>query len=135
MVGAHTRTPQLQDRQQRIRELAHRIWEEAGRPSGQDDLHWRIACHTYELSLKREQRLEAQMRSLDDIIAGAQETVARALREAFDEGRAHTASELKSRMAALFEDLVSGHVGAHHESAPHIGAHDRQTSNHEQSQS
>jgi flagellar biosynthesis/type III secretory pathway protein FliH len=94
-----------------------------------------MACHTYELSLEREQRLEADMRSLDDIIAGAQETVARALREAFDEGRAHTASELKNRMAALFEDLVSGHVGAHQESAPHIPPHDRQTSNHEQGRS
>jgi flagellar biosynthesis/type III secretory pathway protein FliH len=126
---------QLQDREQRIREVAYRIWEEAGRPSGQDNSHWRMACHTYELSLMRQQRLEAGMRSLDDIIAGAQEAVARALREAFDEGRAHTASELKNRMAALFEDLITGHVGAQQGSTPHTPSNNGQTSNHEQNRS
>jgi hypothetical protein len=105
-------TTNLQHREQRIREIAHRIWEQAGRPSGQDAVHWQMACHSFELSLAREQSSEVGMRSLDEIIAGAQEVVARSLREAFDEGRAHTASELKNRMASLFEDLVSGHRGA-----------------------
>jgi hypothetical protein len=74
------------------------------------------------------------MRSLDEIIAGAQEALARALREAFDEGRAHTASELKNRMAALFEDLVSGHVGGHRGGAAPAPSHEGQSSNHGQGQ-
>jgi hypothetical protein len=58
---------------------------------------------------------EVGMRGLDEIVADAQKAVEVSLREAFDAGRSHTASELKSRMAALFEDLVSGHVGTHRE--------------------
>jgi hypothetical protein len=120
----------LQDREQGIREIAHRLWEEAGRPSGQEVLHWQMACHTWELSQEPEQDSEVGMRSLDEIIAGAQEAVARSLRDAFDEGRAHTASELKNRMASLFEDLVSGPVGAHR-GAP-TPAHSHDPSNHGQ---
>jgi hypothetical protein len=33
----------MEDREQRIREIAHRLWEEAGRPSGQADEHWEKA--------------------------------------------------------------------------------------------
>lgn len=32
-----------EDREQRIRERAHRIWEEEGRPEGREDEHWRRA--------------------------------------------------------------------------------------------
>ena len=31
------------DREQRIRETAHRIWEDEGRPPGQDKRHWEMA--------------------------------------------------------------------------------------------
>jgi hypothetical protein len=31
------------DREQGIRVIAHRIWEEAGRPFGQEDHHWKKA--------------------------------------------------------------------------------------------
>jgi hypothetical protein len=31
------------DRQQRIRDIAHRIWEEEGCPGDQEDRHWRMA--------------------------------------------------------------------------------------------
>ncbi len=48
------------------------------------------------------------MRNFDELVADAQKALALSLREAFDAGRAHTASELKHRMAALFEDLISG---------------------------
>ena len=33
----------MADDKERIREIAHRIWEEAGRPMGQADLHWEMA--------------------------------------------------------------------------------------------
>ena len=52
------------------------------------------------------------MRNIDEIIADAQKAVATSMREAFEAGRAHTAAELKTRMAAFFDGLVSG---AHHE--------------------
>jgi hypothetical protein len=31
------------DREHRIRELAHAIWEQEGRPEGQAERHWRMA--------------------------------------------------------------------------------------------
>ena len=33
-----------QDREQRIREHAHRLWESEGRPEGRHEEHWRQAC-------------------------------------------------------------------------------------------
>jgi len=122
----------LCDREQRIRETAYRIWEEAGRPVGQDAAHWEIACHTCEIESSSEQRGRVAMRSLDEIIADAQKAVAMSIREAFDAGRAHTATELKHRMAALFEDLLSGHGGAHHDPTPPNASHETQHSGHGQ---
>jgi hypothetical protein len=52
------------------------------------------------------------MRTIEDIIADAQKATAASMREAFEAGRAHTAAELKTRMAAFFDGLVSG---THHE--------------------
>jgi hypothetical protein len=31
------------DREQDVRVIAHRLWEQAGRPFGQEDKHWRKA--------------------------------------------------------------------------------------------
>jgi hypothetical protein len=36
------------DREQRIRELAHHIWESEGCPSGQDQRHWYAATRLVE---------------------------------------------------------------------------------------
>ncbi len=47
------------------------------------------------------------MRNIDDIIGTVNKTMAASLHEAFEAGRAHTASELKSRMAAFFEGLAA----------------------------
>jgi hypothetical protein len=33
----------MEDREQQIREIAYRIWEDEGRPSDQADRHWQIA--------------------------------------------------------------------------------------------
>lgn len=74
------------------------------------------------------------MRNFDELVADAQKALAHSLREAFDAGRAHTASELKHRMAALFEDLISGPVAhgapAGHEGSGHedLGQHSEPTS-------
>ncbi len=32
-----------EDRERRIREIAHRIWEDEGRPPGQEQRHWEMA--------------------------------------------------------------------------------------------
>ena len=64
------------------------------------------------------------MRNFDDILADAQKALAASLKEAFEAGRAHTASELKSRMAAFFDGLVSGEAATHsetHQAPPHEG--------------
>lgn len=34
----------MDDLEQRIREHAHRIWLEEGRPSGREEAHWDMAC-------------------------------------------------------------------------------------------
>jgi len=31
------------DREERIRDMAHRIWESEGRPQGQEQRHWKMA--------------------------------------------------------------------------------------------
>jgi hypothetical protein len=69
---------------------------------------------------------EVGMRSIDDIIADAQKSLGHSLREAFDAGRDHVASELKRRMAGLFEELASGAnsaTGEHAQPATHEGHH------------
>ncbi|MGA2043680.1 MAG: hypothetical protein ABSG83_09935 [Roseiarcus sp.] len=58
------------------------------------------------------------MRSIDDILAEAQKSVTASLREAFEAGRRHAASELKAGMLAYFDGLAgsperAGHEGSH----------------------
>ena len=36
------------EREQRIRERAHEIWEREGRPQGRDQQHWETASHQIE---------------------------------------------------------------------------------------
>jgi len=47
------------------------------------------------------------MRNIDDIVSAACKALTASLHEAFEAGRAHTANELKSRMAAFFEGLAA----------------------------
>ncbi|MGD0722903.1 MAG: hypothetical protein ABR970_17855 [Roseiarcus sp.] len=58
------------------------------------------------------------MRSIDDILADAQNSVAASVHEAFEAGRRHAASELRARMVAYFDALA-----ASPESAAHEGSH------------
>jgi hypothetical protein len=69
------------------------------------------------------------MRTIDEIVTATLKTTEASLREAFEAGRAHTASALKARMAAFFEGLiseaegkvaaVSGHGEPPHNPEPH----------------
>jgi hypothetical protein len=34
--------------EERVRQRAHELWEEAGKPHGQHDLHWEQACREIE---------------------------------------------------------------------------------------
>ena len=70
------------------------------------------------------------MRNIDDIIAAVHKATEASLREAFEAGRAHTASELKARMAAFFEGLASeaeahgaAQPPAEHHPEPHGDGH------------
>ena len=60
------------------------------------------------------------MRNIDDILVAAHKAMDASLREAYEAGRAHTATELKARMAAFFDGLVaeSGSHSAHGETPP-----------------
>jgi hypothetical protein len=62
------------------------------------------------------------MRNIDDIIAAVHKATEASLREAFEAGRAHTASELKSRMAAFFEGLAA-EAEQHAHATPHESQH------------
>ena len=72
---------------------------------------------------------EVEMRTIDEIVTATLKTTEASLREAFEAGRAHTASALKARMAAFFEGLiseaegkvaaVSGHGEPPHNPEPH----------------
>jgi hypothetical protein len=72
---------------------------------------------------------EVEMRTIDEIVTATLKTTEASLREAFEAGRAHTASALKARMAAFFEGLISeaegkvaaatGHGEPPHNPEPH----------------
>jgi Protein of unknown function (DUF2934) len=135
----------VSDREQLIRAIAHHLWEESGRPSGQETVHWEAArrlaeAQTAAFALQKPvtqaqtqptMQAETSMRTVDEIVAETQKAVEHAIREAFNAGRDHTASELKRRMVALFEGLISGEPGPtpdathgeHHEQHEHHEHH------------
>jgi hypothetical protein len=41
--------------EQRIREFAYQIWESEGKPAGQEDRHWEMACKLAEAEAAGEQ--------------------------------------------------------------------------------
>ncbi len=47
------------------------------------------------------------MRTIDDIIADSQKSIEALLREAYAAGHSHATTDLKSKMAAFFDSLVS----------------------------
>jgi hypothetical protein len=132
----------VSDREQLIRAIAHRLWEESGRPSGQETVHWEAARRIAEAQMsafalqepvaqapsKSAIQAETSMRTVDEIVAETQKSVEHAIREAFNAGRDHTASELKRRMVALFEGLIGGEPA--HAPAPD-GGHGEHQEHHE----
>lgn len=38
----------MNQQEQRIRELAYEIWQSEGRPTGQEERHWEMACKLVE---------------------------------------------------------------------------------------
>ena len=54
------------DREERIRQLAHEIWEREGHPHGRDAEHWRMATEAYEAERARSRRDDA-----GEVIPGA----------------------------------------------------------------
>ena len=38
----------MSDREHQVREIAHRLWEEEGRPSDQEKRHWATAEHMFD---------------------------------------------------------------------------------------
>jgi hypothetical protein len=123
------------DAEKRIREIAHRLWEESGRQEGVAGQHWAQAHQIFDaenskraeqasaidLSSAGQRPRERYMRGIEEILADAQKVLAQSLQEAFDAGKAHTASELKRRMTAIFDDLISGDAETHH-APPHGGS-------------
>jgi hypothetical protein len=71
------------------------------------------------------------MRTVDEIVSETQKTVEHAIREAFNAGRDHTASELKRRMVALFEGLIGGEPGHGSADAGHSEHQEQHQDHHE----
>jgi hypothetical protein len=64
---------------------------------------------------------KVDMRNIDDILVAAHKAMAASLHEAFEAGSAHTAGELKARMAAFFDGLpAEAEARAASPSAPHV---------------
>jgi hypothetical protein len=52
------------------------------------------------------------MHTIEEIIADAQSAVAASLREAFDSGRHHQATEMREKFVAFFEGVIAPFSGA-----------------------
>jgi Protein of unknown function (DUF2934) len=62
MIDIWKRPAPMVDKEQRIREIAYRLWEEDGRPIGQADRHWQMAT---KLADQGEQTTSASARVVD----------------------------------------------------------------------
>lgn len=51
----------------RIRELAHQIWEAEGRPQGRQKLHWELACDLAESEIDVETQRVTKSRPLEPL--------------------------------------------------------------------
>ncbi|HEX7815464.1 DUF2934 domain-containing protein [Dyella sp.] len=54
------------DRDERIRQLAHRIWESEGRPQGQQIRHWQMATRLVEASERAGQERQRDTQRPED---------------------------------------------------------------------
>jgi hypothetical protein len=56
----------MNSRDDRIREIAHRLWEEDGRPPGEDARHWQMA----ESAAEQEEAEEAERKIVEGVPPG-----------------------------------------------------------------
>lgn len=98
----------------RVREFAHQIWESEGKPHGQDQRHWEMACRLAE---EAEESNPQQQQASSENTAPQHQTVARndtdiinkpgkekakALKKTIDE----TKTKPKGKKAKLLKDVV-----------------------------
>jgi hypothetical protein len=57
----------MSGRDDRIREIAHSIWEEEGRPAGQEERHWQMA----ESAFEQEEATAAERKAVEGERPGA----------------------------------------------------------------
>jgi Protein of unknown function (DUF2934) len=50
----------MSEREQQVREIAHRLWEEEGRPSDQEKRHWATAERMFDAARGRSAGSDAQ---------------------------------------------------------------------------
>jgi hypothetical protein len=81
-----------------IRRRANSLWLAEGKIDGRDKAHWEEA--------ERQVDLEAMSASKNGV--ESESAIAASIREAYQAGRASIASEVKSRMANIFEGLERG---------------------------
>ena len=90
----------------KIRRIVQLLTHESARPSPRSEAP-RADSRSGKIETERANPHEVEMRTIDEIVAATLKTTEASLREAFEAGRAHTASALKNRMAAFFEGLIS----------------------------
>jgi hypothetical protein len=95
------------DREHRIRQRAHEIWEREGRPSGRDREHWERAQHDVDSGLDKadrhdshathEQRSQATVKSPEAVVPPSQ-----------DESQAAVAAKVKKTVESGEEKKTVG---------------------------
>src|SRR5277367_5622662 len=90
----------------KIRRLVQILTHGSARPSAGSEAPT-TDSRSSKIETERANPHEVEMRTIDEIVAATLKTTEASLREAFEAGRAHTASALKNRMAAFFEGLIS----------------------------
>jgi hypothetical protein len=108
----------------KIRRIVQLLTHGSARPSAGSEAPT-TNSRSSKIETERANPDEVEMRTIDEIVAATLKTTEASLREAFEAGRAHTASALKNRMAAFFEGLISeaegkiAAVAAPHSEPPH----------------
>lgn len=63
----------MDDHERRVRERAHRIWEEEGRPDGRADTHWEMARELVAIEENQDTATKPVRRDADDPSIAADE--------------------------------------------------------------
>jgi hypothetical protein len=79
----------------RVREFAYQIWESEGRPNGQEERHWEMACKLADAHADGDGQLEASIDKADKIFLPGETSVKK------------SRSKTKSANASSLEDAAS----------------------------